>query len=197
MGAVIHPCPTVTVFTIICTDLLTPLSTAMYWYAVMNEGSNVWKWRTGIGECHKAVQLRTWRVMKWKPVTGRQVGFDKTYTYYYTPRINKVERGVYWVHLVRPSVRPSVRLSICGQNSVRSVSSAIFTGSISFLQILPSNFRRCVACNHCFKIKKKWHFSEFFKFVPWTLSFLTWDPIWLNRMGNHEVAGGVLRMQEF
>ena len=37
--------------------------------------------------------------------------------YYYTPRFNKFERGVYWFHLVR--------LSVCGQNRVRSVSSTI------------------------------------------------------------------------
>ena len=45
-----------------------------------------------------------------------------------------------------------VRLSVCGQNGVRSVSSTILIGSISYLHILSSNFRRCVACNVCFKI---------------------------------------------
>ena len=30
---------------------------------------------------------------------------------YYTPRFNEVERGIYWFHLVRLSVCPSVRLS--------------------------------------------------------------------------------------
>ena len=62
----------------------------------------------------------------------------------YTPSFNKVERGVYWFHLVG--------LSICGQNRVRSVSSKIFVGSISYMHILSSNFRRCVVCNVCFKI---------------------------------------------
>ena len=65
---------------------------------------------------------------------------------------------------VCPSVRPSVRLSVCGQNRVRSVSSAILIGSISYLHILSSNFRRCVACNARFKIQK------FFRFVTLTLS---------------------------
>ena len=64
----------------------------------------------------------------------------------YTPRLNEVERGLYWFHLVR--------LSVCGQNRVRSVSSTILIGSISYLHILSSNFRKCVACNVCFKIKK-------------------------------------------
>ena len=43
----------------------------------------------------------------------------------YTPRFNEVERGVYWYHLVR--------LSVCGQNRVRSVSSTILIGSILYL----------------------------------------------------------------
>ena len=51
-------------------------------------------------------------------------------------------------------VRPSVRLSVCGHNRVRSVSSTILIGSISYLHILSSNFRRCVACNARFKIQK-------------------------------------------
>ena len=64
----------------------------------------------------------------------------------FTLRFNEVERGVYWFHLVR--------LSVCGQNRVRSVSSTILVRSISYWHILSSNFRRCVACNVCFKIKK-------------------------------------------
>ena len=55
---------------------------------------------------------------------------------------------------VRPSVSPSLRLSVCGQNRVRSVSSTILIGSISYLHILLSNLRRCVACNARFKIQK-------------------------------------------
>ena len=62
-----------------------------------------------------------------------------------TPFLNEVERGVYWFHLVR--------LSICGQNRVRSVSSTILIGSISYLHTLSSNFRKYVACNVCFKFK--------------------------------------------
>ena len=55
---------------------------------------------------------------------------------------------LYWFHLVH--------LSVCGQNRVRSVSSIILIGSISYLHILSSNFRRCVMCNDCFKIKIFW-----------------------------------------
>ena len=43
-------------------------------------------------------------------------------------------------------------LSVCGQNRVRSVSSTILIGSISYLHILSSNFRRCATCNVCFEI---------------------------------------------
>ena len=66
--------------------------------------------------------------------------------FFYTPRFNEVERGVYWYHLVR--------LSFCGQNRVCSVSSTILIGSISYLHILSSNLRRWVACNAGFKIQK-------------------------------------------
>ena len=83
----------------------------------------------------------------------------------YTPRFNEVERGVYWYHLVR--------LSVCGQNRVRSVSSTILVGFISYLHILSSNFRRCVVCNARFKILKIWNFGEFFKFVIWLCLLLT------------------------
>ena len=94
---------------------------------------------------------------------------------------------------VCPSVHLSVCLSVCGRNR-NSVSSTILVGSISYLHILSSNLRRCVACNACFKI----NFGEFFKLVTLTLSFfLTWDPIWLNSTGNHEAVGGIIRTQAF
>ena len=73
-----------------------------------------------------------------------------------SPRFNEVERGVYWYHLVR--------LYVCGQNRVRSVSSTILIGSISYLHILSSNFRRCVACNARFKIQKFEILAIFFFF---------------------------------
>ena len=41
-------------------------------------------------------------------------------------------------------VRLSVGPSVCGQNRVRSVSSTILVGSISYLHILSSNFRMCI-----------------------------------------------------
>ena len=46
------------------------------------------------------------------------------------------------------SVCPSVRLPVCGQHHVCSVSSTILAGSISYLPILSTNFRRCIACYH-------------------------------------------------
>ena len=55
---------------------------------------------------------------------------------------------------VRPSVRLSVCTSVCRQNRVRSVSSTILARSISYLHILSSYFRRCVACKVFDKIPK-------------------------------------------
>ena len=60
----------------------------------------------------------------------------------YTPRFKEA------------SVCLSVRLSVYGQNRVCSVSSIILIRPILYLHILSSNFRRCVACNACFEIKK-------------------------------------------
>ena len=55
-------------------------------------------------------------------------------------------RGVYWFHLVR--------LSICVQNRVCSVSSTILARSISYLHTLSSHFRRCVECWFLWQIIK-------------------------------------------
>ena len=63
----------------------------------------------------------------------------------YTPRFNKVETGVYWFHLVRPSIRPWVD---------RIVS------TLYLQQYLPDPFH---------KIKKIGSFVKFFKFVTLTL----------------------------
>ena len=63
--------------------------------------------------------------------------------------------GIYWFHLVRPSVLPSAHLPVSGQNRVRSVSSTILARSISYLHILSTKFRRCVACRvFSYKIPK-------------------------------------------
>ena len=67
----------------------------------------------------------------------------KTSNFLYPP-LNESWRGVYWFHVIRPSV--------CGQNRVRSVTSTILAGSISYLHILSSTFRRCVAYKVCCKI---------------------------------------------
>ena len=58
-----------------------------------------------------------------------------------------------WKGGILVSPCPSVHLSVCEQNRVRSVSSTTLVGSISYLHIFSSNFRRCVACNACFKIQ--------------------------------------------
>ena len=67
----------------------------------------------------------------------------------------------------------SVRLSVCGQNRVPSVSSIIPIDSISYLQILSSNFRRCVARKVGFQIHKLVILAFFFKFV--TLALFSFD----------------------
>ena len=47
------------------------------------------------------------------------------------PPPNEVGGGVYWIHLVRPSVCPSVRPSVCRRHGFRSISQVCFGISIS------------------------------------------------------------------
>ena len=82
----------------------------------------------------------------------------------FIPPLKRSWKGVYWYHLVR--------LPDCGQNRVRSVSSRILIGSISYSHILSSNFRRCVACNARFKIQKFEIFAIFFKICNFDFVFL-------------------------
>ena len=55
--------------------------------------------------------------------------------YIFIPLPNEVGGGVYWIHLVRPSVRlsvcPSVRPSVCRRHGFRSISQVCFGISIS------------------------------------------------------------------
>ena len=80
--------------------------------------------------------------------------------------------GVYWFHSVRPSVRLSVRPASC----VRSVAPTVLVGSISYLYILSSNFRRCVECNVFCKISR-FEFLAIFKICNFDF-VLFWLGIW-------------------
>ena len=74
------------------------------------------------------------------------------------------------------SPKTSVRLSVRPTSCVRSVAPTVLVGSISYLYILISNFRRCVTCKVSCKI---WIFGSFLKFVTLTLSsFEFWLGIW-------------------
>ena len=57
-----------------------------------------------------------------------QKSFQYTYIYHLGIWYKSVPLKIYWFHLVR--------LSVCGQNRVHSVSSTILIGSISYLHIL-------------------------------------------------------------
>ena len=181
---------------------------------------------------------------------------------HYTPRFNEVERGVYWYHLVRLSVCPSVDrimsalylqqyssdpFHICTsyQATSESVSHVMpvlkfknlkfwrifippasrkliggYTGitlsvcpsvrpsicpsvdrivSALYLQEYSSDpFHFCTSYQATsesvsrvmpiskFKNLKFWRF--FLNLWLWLCLLLTWDPIWLNGMGNHEAA---------
>ena len=66
------------------------------------------------------------------------------------------------------------------ENCVRSVASIVLDGFFPYLIQMITSMRRCVACDDLW---------------PWPISsrsfdlVLTWDPTWLNSVGNHEAAG--------
>ena len=62
----------------------------------------------------------------------------------------------------KTSVRQSVCASVCPASRVRFVGPTVLVGSISYLHILFSNFRRCVACKASCKISK-FEFLAFLK----------------------------------
>ena len=70
------------------------------------------------------------------------------------------------------------------ENRVCSVASTVLDGFFPYLVQMITSMRRCVACDDLW---------------PWPISsrsfdlVLTWDPTWLNSVGNHEAAGGILR----
>ena len=88
-------------------------------------------------------------------------------SHHYITHFNGVERGYTGFTL---SVCPSV----CGWKHICSVPSIILAGSISYLRILSSKFRRCVP---------RKVLAIFFLYLwLWFCLFMTWDPIWINSM---------------
>ena len=81
----------------------------------------------------------------------------------FIPPPNEVGGGVYWIHLVRPSVRLSVCLSVCRRHGFRSISQVCFGISISnFICML------MVAIGRSLLI-----FSDV------TFKMATWRPYWI------------------
>ena len=84
------------------------------------------------------------------------------------PCFNKVERGVYWCHLVCPSIRLSTCRSLCWRNRVCLVSSTILAGSILYLHIL-SSWSVCRMQGSLLN-KKNWSLGKFIEFEALALS---------------------------
>ena len=89
------------------------------------------------------------------------------------------------------------------ENRVRSVASTVLDGFFPYLVQMVTSMRRCVACDDLWSwpISSRSFNLDFENRVPSnvfssrSIIFLTWDPIWLNSVGNHEAAGGILRTQ--
>ena len=66
------------------------------------------------------------------------------------------------------------------ENRVRFVASTVLDGLFPYLVQMITSMRRCVACD----VLWPWPISSRSFYVV-----LTWDPTWLNSVGNHEAAG--------
>ena len=86
------------------------------------------------------------------------------------PPHNEVVIGVYWFHSFHPSVHPA--------SYVRSVAHTVLVGSISYLYILSSNFRRCRVLIFL-QNNKILIFGKFLKFAILTLS--CFDLMWITK----------------
>ena len=96
-----------------------------------------------------------------------------------------------WKGGILVSPCPSVRL---WTESLRSVSSTILIGSISYLHILSSTFRRCVACNARFKNLKFWRIFKLcnFDFVFFWLGIQYDSMVWVIMRRGYPQNAGVL-----
>ena len=100
-----------------------------------------------------------------------------------------------------PSIHPSVHLSGCLWTE--SCLLCIFNNTCWILFIfitLSSTFQICVSCKGVyfffvffvfFKIPKFDFWGNFINLQLWLCLVVTWDPIWINSMGNHQVIVGV------
>ena len=89
------------------------------------------------------------------------------------------------------SICLSVHLSVCP--SVDRIVSALY-----LQQYLSDPFHICTSYQATSEgVLHVMFVSNLLNLYLWLCLLLTWDPIWLNRMGNHEAAGGILRTQAF
>ena len=90
------------------------------------------------------------------------------------------------------------------EHCVRSVTFLVLDPLFPYLTQIITTIRECVTCNELWpwpiSVIRPW----LWKLCPLCnvfcsrlIIFLIWDPIWLNSVGNHEAAGGILRTQVF
>ena len=108
----------------------------------------------------------------------------------YTPtthRFNEVERWVYWLHFFRLSICPSVDRMVFALYLQQSLSDP-FNICASYQATSEGVSRSYV----CFKIEKCAILANSLNLLLWHSLLLTWRPRWLNSIGNHEAARGIL-----
>ena len=100
------------------------------------------------------------------------------------PHFNQVESGVYWFHLVRPFVHPSICLFV--GRIVSALYLQQYSLDPSYICTSYQSTSEGVACKVFLKILKLRILANSSYLLLWLCPL---NPIWLNGMGNHEAAG--------
>ena len=121
---------------------------------------------TLIGCCRVHHDRDLYTIAKATIVLGNTLNFYLI-RFYYTPAHRSWRGGIYWIHLVRPSVRlsvrPSVRPSVCRRHGFRSISQVCFGISIlNFICMLMVAIGRSL-----------------FVFSDVTYKMAAWRPYWI------------------
>ena len=134
------------------------LITAVIWSALKTIKLLCWPFRVLHKKCAHFDQCNIYLYPYRRTLLS--ISFENCVSAFVIPRASTKLKGGY----------TGITLSICP--SVDRIVSPLYLQQysldpFSYLHILSSNFRRCVACNARFKI---WNFGKFFKFVTLTLS---------------------------
>ena len=115
----------------------------------------------------------------------------------YLAQMSTSMRGCVAYNDLWPWPKTSKSFGLDLENRVRSVSSTVLDGFFPHLVQMITSMRRCVACHDLWpwpipSMSLDLDFENRVRCVTFSVLdrfFFTWDPIWFNSVGSHEVTG--------